>query len=71
MNFISIKVDTLAGVMDATAAGGLCCLAEKLGVRVETEFNGITMFAMPGDNWQNVIARYDATKDRAMKDNEQ
>ena len=47
---ITLKVDLFAGVDIRNASCDLCELANRVGVLVEAEFNGVKLWARPDDN---------------------
>lgn len=50
MSNISIKAHMLAGTDVRTAAREALTLANRIGVLVEYDFNGVTCLAVPGDD---------------------
>jgi len=56
---IAIKVDILGCPHVNEVASDMCLLANKLGVSVETEFNGVAMIAYPGSAVKEVVAAWD------------
>ena len=47
---ITLKVEPFAGTDIRDAACDLCELAGRVGVLVEAQFNGVKLWARPGDN---------------------
>lgn len=53
MNFLrsfTLKVELFAGTDIRSATSDLCDFAERIGVMVEADFNGVKLWARPGDN---------------------
>ena len=46
----TIKVELFAGTDIRDAASDLCELADRFGALVEANFNGVKLWARPGDN---------------------
>ena len=46
----TLKVEMFAGTDIREAASDLCELADRIGVRCEAQFNGVKLWARPGDN---------------------
>jgi hypothetical protein len=47
---MTLKVELLAGTDVRDAACELCQLADRIGVLCEANFNGVKLWARPGDN---------------------
>lgn len=45
-----VQVEPFAGSDVADVAMELCQLADRIGVRCEAKFNGVKLWARPGDN---------------------
>ena len=54
MKNLCLKVEVVAGAVLQDAAAELCALADKLGLLCEADFNGVAMYAMPGDSAKNL-----------------
>lgn len=55
---ITIHVELSAGTMVRDAACDLCSLSDRIGVLVEADFNGVKLWARPGDNPLQLEAAY-------------
>ena len=55
-----LKVELLVGTSIHLAARDLCALAERLGVMVEANCNGVVLHVCPGDDPQTNIDKYHA-----------
>ena len=53
-----ITVDLLAGTSINDAASDLCELANRLGLLVEADFNGIKLWARPDDDPAELVSAY-------------
>lgn len=58
-NTLRLKVEAFAGSDIADAARDLCDLAEQTGVLCECDFNGVSVWARPGDDPVSLAAAYD------------
>jgi hypothetical protein len=45
-----VKVELFAGTDIENAASEMCELASRIGCRIESTFNGVKLWASPGDN---------------------
>lgn len=62
MNFLhslTLKVELFAGTDIRSASCDLCELAERIGALVEADFNGVKLWARPGDNPLRLADAYD------------
>ena len=50
----NLKVELFAGIGIDEATADLCELASRLGVRCEADFNGVKLWARPGDDPQRL-----------------
>lgn len=57
-NSIILKVELFAGTDIKDAAIDLCALAERVGVLCEASFNGVKLWARPGDSPQVMVDKY-------------
>lgn len=55
----NLKVELFAGIRVDEAAADLCELANRIGVRCEADFNGVKLWARPGDDPQRLAASWD------------
>lgn len=53
-----LKVDFLGGTDIEVACMDMCKLARKLDMRIETKFNGVTVWARPNDNPLDVVKAF-------------
>lgn len=68
LDCLSLRVEATAGSQINRCCGQLVKLAQRLGVLVETEFNGVIIYARPTDDpddlvrkwWRTLDARSDA-----------
>ena len=60
-----LKVEPLAGSDVRDVAVELCQLADRVGVRCEAGFNGVKLWARPGDNPQHLVQAYHEQLQRA------
>lgn len=60
MSDIYLKVEVYGGVSIEAAAGEACILAEKIGINVEFEFNGVTCMAKPWGSSQVLVTNWHA-----------
>lgn len=58
LDSFSVPVVTGAGAPIHRTCTQLVKLAQRLGVMVETEFNGVTIFAKPGDDPTKIAERW-------------
>lgn len=56
---ISLKVNVFAGALVSAAAEDLCDLANRTGVMCECDFNGVKVWARPGDDPAELTKAYD------------
>ena len=47
---LTLKLELFAGTDVRDAASDLCQLADRIGVLCEADFNGVKLWARPGDN---------------------
>lgn len=47
---ITLRLELFAGTDVRDAASDLCQLADRIGVLCEADFNGVKLWARPGDN---------------------
>jgi hypothetical protein len=47
---LTLKVELFAGTDVRDAANDLCQLADRVGTLCEADFNGVKLWARPGDN---------------------
>lgn len=62
MNFLrslTLKVELFAGTDIRSASCDLCELSERIGALVEADFNGVKLWARPGDNPLRLADAYD------------
>jgi len=65
MNSITLKAEATAGSSIENAAIDAIALANRIGVYVEFNFNGVTCLARPNDNEDGLVAAYfDALHDK-------
>lgn len=50
----NLKVELFAGIDISAATADLCELANRIGVRCEADFNGVKLWARPGDDPQRL-----------------
>lgn len=55
---LTLKVELFAGTDVRDAAGDLCELANRVGVLIEADFNGVKLWARPGDSPQKLEDSY-------------
>lgn len=55
---LKLRVDLFAGTDISDAAHELCQLAGRVGALVEADFNGINLWARPGDDSLLLVASY-------------
>lgn len=60
-----VRVELFAGVSIEDAAAEMCQLASRIGVRVEARFNGVTLWARPGDDAVKLAKAYHIEIQRA------
>ncbi len=56
---MQVKVELFAGTDIAAAAADLCELSNRIGTLCEAKFNGVHLWARPGDDPQLLIAAWD------------
>lgn len=56
---MQLKVQLFAGTYVADAAADLCELASRVGTLCEAEFNGVHLWARPGDDPARLVAAWD------------
>lgn len=61
---MKLSVDLFAGVTVNDAAHELCQLAERIGILCEANFNGVKLWARPGDDALLLAAAYDREIER-------
>lgn len=59
-----ITLQPIAGGMCADSIMDATRVADRLGVCVKMNVNGIEVFVIPGDRWQTIAANYDETLKR-------
>ena len=57
---MTLKMELFAGVDIDAAASDLCRLADRIGVLCEAEFNGVKLWARPGDNPLRLVDSFHA-----------
>lgn len=55
---ITLKLELFAGTDVRDAASDLCQLADRIGVLCEADFNGVKLWARPGDNPLRLVDAY-------------
>jgi hypothetical protein len=55
---LSLKVELFPACAIDDAARDLCTLSERIGCLCEAEFNGVTLWARPGDNPRQIARHY-------------
>ena len=55
---MQLKVDLFAGIDIADAAADLCELANRVGTLCKAEFNGVHLWARPGDDPAHLVAAW-------------
>lgn len=55
----NLKVELFAGIHVNEAAADLCELANRIGVRCEADFNGVKLWARPGDDPARLAESWD------------
>lgn len=58
LNTLTLKVELFAGTDVRDAACDLCTLANRVGVLVEADFNGVKLWARPDDNPLKLVDAY-------------
>lgn len=53
-----VRVELFAGTDVRDAASEMCQLADRIGVRCEASFNGVKLWARPGDNPLRLVDAY-------------
>ena len=56
---MQFKVELFAGVDIAVAAADLCELANRVGTLCEAKFNGVHLWARPGDDPAQLVSAWD------------
>ncbi len=59
MNDIYIRVEVIAGALLAEAAREMCETATRLGITCEAKMNGITVWARPHDDHEELARQID------------
>jgi hypothetical protein len=54
----TLKLELFAGTDVRDAANDMCQLADRIGVRCEANFNGVKLWARPGDNPLRLVESY-------------
>lgn len=54
-----VQVEPFAGSDVTAVATELCQLADRIGVRCEAKFNGVKLWARPGDNPLRLVEAFD------------
>lgn len=60
----NLKVELFAGIDIGEATADLCELASRLGVRCEADFNGVKLWARPGDDPKRLADSWSAEMKR-------
>jgi len=55
---MTLKVELFAGTGVREAACDMCELADRVGVLIEADFNGVKLWARPGDNPLKLVEAY-------------
>lgn len=55
---ITLKLELFVGTDVRDAASDLCQLADRIGVLCEADFNGVKLWARPGDNPLRLVDAY-------------
>lgn len=55
---ITLKLELFAGTDIRDAASDLCQLADRIGILCEANFNGVHLWARPGDNPLRLVDVY-------------
>ena len=55
---LTLKLELFAGTDVRDAASDLCQLADRIGVLCEADFNGVKLWARPGDNPLRLVESY-------------
>lgn len=55
---LTLKVEAFAGCDIAEAACDLCRLADRVGILCELPFNGVNLWARPGDDPQRLVEAF-------------
>jgi len=56
---MQLKVELFAGTDIVSAVTDLCELANRVGTLCEAKFNGVHLWARPGDDPQQLVAAWD------------
>lgn len=56
---LKLRVELFAGTDVRDASHELCQLADRIGALVEADFNGVKLWARPGDDYLLLAAAYD------------
>lgn len=62
---LTLHLELFAGTDISDAARDLCQLAGRVGVLCEVDFNGVKLWARPGDNPQHLVQAYHEQLQRA------
>lgn len=54
----TLKLELFAGTDVSDAASEMCQFADRIGVRCEAMFNGVKLWARPGDNPLRLVDAY-------------
>lgn len=52
---LTLKLELFGGVDIEAAASDLCRLADRIGVLCEADFNGVKLWARPGDDARRLV----------------
>lgn len=55
----TLRLELFAGADIRDAASEMCQLADRIGVMCEAQFNGVKLWARPGDNPLRLVEVYD------------
>lgn len=58
LNTLTLKLELFAGVGISEAASDLCQLSDRVGVLCEADFNGVKLWARPGDDPLLLVGSY-------------
>lgn len=55
---LTLKLELFVGTDVLSAASDLCQLSDRIGVLCEADFNGVKLWARPGDNPLRLVDAY-------------
>jgi len=61
---LTLKLELFAGIDIDAACRDLCELADRIGVLCEADFNGVKLWARPGNNYLELAAAWRVQMDR-------